>query len=199
LSQALKEIAPGLAYWTAPHPAWKPGAKPESPADWPEQVGSVLYEAPLAVVMFDPQLPPDPDELWPALDDRVAGRPVVVLTTIRFHGRSLEAVVERYDAQAGALPAEVEAFPLARGDETVFWLPEHAALVAGDRILGDGAGGLRMCPESWLGYIPGKPGLPELREELLPLLDLPVERVLVTHGEPVLEGGHAALARALSA
>jgi hypothetical protein len=31
-----------------------------------------------------------------------------------------------------------------------------------------------------------------------PLLELPIERVLVSHGEPVLRGGHAALARALA-
>jgi hypothetical protein len=39
----------------------------------------------------------------------------------------------------------------------------------------------------------------ELRALLLPLLDLPVERVLVSHGEPVLHDGRAALARALRA
>ena len=55
-----------------------------------------------------------------------------------------------------------------------------------------------MCPDSWMGYIPGKPGQDDLRAALLPLLELPVERVLVSHGEPVFAGGHAALARALA-
>ena len=31
-----------------------------------------------------------------------------------------------------------------------------------------------------------------------PLLELPIERVLVSHGEPVLHGGHTALARAIA-
>jgi hypothetical protein len=31
-----------------------------------------------------------------------------------------------------------------------------------------------------------------------PLLELPIERVLVSHGEPVLHDGRAALARALT-
>ena len=31
-----------------------------------------------------------------------------------------------------------------------------------------------------------------------PLLELPIERVLVSHGEPVLRDGRAALARALA-
>ena len=40
---------------------------------------------------------------------------------------------------------------------------------------------------------------PQLREALRPLLDLPVEMVLVSHGEPVLRGGRNAIARALDA
>ena len=39
----------------------------------------------------------------------------------------------------------------------------------------------------------------ELAESLRPLLDLPVERVLVSHGEPVLENGEAQLAAAFGA
>jgi hypothetical protein len=38
---------------------------------------------------------------------------------------------------------------------------------------------------------------PELRAALRPLLDLPVELVLVSHGTPVLSGGRDAIARAL--
>jgi hypothetical protein len=78
------------------------------------------------------------------------------------------------------------------------WLPGARALVPGDRLLGDEHGGLRLCPPGWLRYL--SPGLSqaELREALRPLLDLPVELVLVSHGEPVLGDGRAALERALS-
>ena len=38
----------------------------------------------------------------------------------------------------------------------------------------------------------------ELRTELQPLLELPVEHVLCSHLDPVVGGGHAALARALA-
>jgi hypothetical protein len=74
----------------------------------------------------------------------------------------------------------------------VFWLPQYRALVAGDVIIGR-AHGLEV-PQAWL----------EERHHatvaaLRPLLELPVERVLVTHGEPVLEDGYEALERALSA
>ena len=46
---------------------------------------------------------------------------------------------------------------------------------------------------SWVG----EEHYAEVVEGLLPLLELPIQRVLVTHGEPVLENGRAALAAAL--
>jgi glyoxylase-like metal-dependent hydrolase (beta-lactamase superfamily II) len=178
-----------------------PGASPESPADWPEIVGSVVYEAPDAFVFVDPLVP---DELWPALEERVSahGYPVRVLTTIGFHRRSRDEVVRRFDATTSrakaSLPDGVERVTIRRAGETMVWLPGHRALIPGDRLLGDDRGGLRMCSPGWLRYL--KPGLSydELREALRPLLDLPVEMVLVSHGEPVLQGGRAAIKRALS-
>ena len=83
----------------------------------------------------------------------------------------------------------------------MFWLPEHEALVPGDRLLGaeDGSGELRLCPESWLRYLDPAPSAAALAAILAPLLELPCEAVLVPHGEPVLTGGAAAIARALQA
>jgi hypothetical protein len=104
------------------------------------------------------------------------------------------------------LPGGVQALATARAAEVVYWLPEHRALVPGDVLLGEGAkgggtrragpSGLRLCPESWLPEGKTRAGL---AESLRPLLDLPVERVLVSHGEPVLEDAKAALAAALAA
>ena len=54
-----------------------------------------------------------------------------------------------------------------------------------------------MCPESWLRHLGGYTQ-EDLRAGLRPLLDLPVEMVLVSHGEPVLRDGRAALERALA-
>jgi hypothetical protein len=79
----------------------------------------------------------------------------------------------------------------------MFWLAGQRALVPGDRIMGARGGGLRMCPESWLRYLPSGLTLAALRELLRPLLELPIERVVVSHGEPVLAEGRAALAEAL--
>lgn len=72
-----------------------------------------------------------------------------------------------------------------------FWLPDQAALVVGDVLLGAGAkprptaDPLRLCPERWLG----KQTHADLRRSLRPVLELPLERVLVSHGSPVLNGG----------
>ena len=155
----------------------------------------MLFEAPDAVVFIDPLVP---EELWPSLDERVAGRPVVVLTTMRFHGRSRDAVLERYGGAKvrhdAPMPAGVEALPVAGFDETMYWLPGPRALVPGDRLIGDGGGGARLCPASWLGYIKPR-SMSELRVALAPLLELPVEHVLLSHGAPVVGGGGAALER----
>ena len=98
-----------------------------------------------------------------------------------------------------SLPDGVESFRVERAGEVMYWLPGHRALVPGDRILGAPGGGLRLCPDSWLRYLPSKITRGERREALLPLLELPIERVLVSHGDPVLADGRAALERALAA
>jgi hypothetical protein len=144
-----------------------------------------------------------PDEIWGPLGARIEahGRPVVVYTTIRWHRRSRDEVVRRFGAtatrRAADLPAGVEAIRIRNAGETMLWLPGPRALVPGDRLLGDDRGGLRPCPPGWLRYL--QPGLTadELREAMRSLLDLPIELVLVSHGEPVLENGQAAIERAL--
>ncbi len=187
----VQEIAEGLWRWTAPHPEWTPAA------DWDRDVGCVYYEAPEAVCLIDPLVPADEAErFWRALDRDVerARKPVVVLVTVHWHRRSSDEVAARYDARREP-PAGVEPWPIERADEDVFWLPERGALVAGDVLLGS-EGGVRVCPVSWVTDEPEYP--PEFLASLRRLLDLPTKRVLVSHGEPVLENGRDALARALS-
>jgi glyoxylase-like metal-dependent hydrolase (beta-lactamase superfamily II) len=197
-----EELRSGLRRWTAYHPEWK------------EDVGCVALDAPDALVLVDPLLPAgSEDELAAALP-----RPPEILVTVYWHTRSARALLERLPGarvwavsggaaairrRAGAvevyrsgaeLPGGVRALGTARRSEVVFWLPEHRALVAGDVLLGDGQGGVRLCPASWL---PSGVPLGALAESLRPLLDLPVELVLVSHGEPVLERGRDALKAAL--
>ena len=143
------EITPGLWRWTAPHPDWTPQE------DWGERVGCALYELPEAAVLFDPVLPREDREgflRW--LDARVSGRPVSVLTTIRWHRRDRSELTERYRTgigrARGALPEGVVPRWLRGAGEVVFWLPAAQTLIVGDRLLGVPGAGLQLCPESWL-------------------------------------------------
>ena len=146
----------------------------------------------------------DRDRFYQALDRDVerAGLPVRILLTVDAHKRSWTDLAERYGTETPPLPPErpelptgveigVEAPGPGRIGELVFWIPEHRALVAGDVILGR-AHGLEVS-RAWL-----EDGWDDAVAALRPLLDLPVDRVLVTHGEPVLEDGHEALERALA-
>jgi hypothetical protein len=190
----LQELARGMWRWTAPHPDWQPPEAEDSPADWERDVGSVAYEAPDALVLIDP-LVTDGD--YEQLDRLAASKPrVAIVETVRWHGRSRPELTRRYDATS-SLPGSVEEIVVEGAAETMFWITEHRALVPGDRILGDRPPGLRLCPASWLGYLDGFTR-DDLRRALRPLLELPVEMVLVSHGEPVLHDGRSELERALA-
>jgi glyoxylase-like metal-dependent hydrolase (beta-lactamase superfamily II) len=199
----LRELRPGLWRWTAFHPEWK------------EDVGSVAYDGGDELVLVDPLLPSDE-----ALDGLIArtGKPVAVLVTVFWHTRSAEVLARRHGARVLApsggraavrrrapstepfrpgepLPGGMEAISTARANEVVYWIPEHRTVVPGDVLLGAKHGGLRMCPRGWL---PEGRTLDELAASLRPLVARPVVRVLVSHGEPVLRNGRAALERALA-
>jgi glyoxylase-like metal-dependent hydrolase (beta-lactamase superfamily II) len=187
----VRELATGLWYWTGLHPDWSP--EDGGPEGWEREVGCYYYEAPDAVVLFDPLVPPEDEARFhEALerDVRRAGRPVRILLTADSHRRSSKELAERHGGSIGEVPAGVEA-ALSVWDELVFWIPEHGALVFGDVVLGR-EGGLRL-PRSWID----EERYAEVVDRLRALLDLPVERALVTHGEPILSGAHGALERAL--
>jgi hypothetical protein len=99
---------------------------------------------------------------------------VRLLVTVFSHTRDAAALAERLGARIWAP---------ARGRKAI------------ERRAGREAGGLRLCPQGWL---PQARTHDDLRASLRPLLDLPVERVLVSHGEPVLEQAAAALRRVLA-
>ncbi len=195
----MQELARGLWRWTAPHPDWEPNPKKDSPADWPEIVGSVAYERDGTLVLVDPLVP---DGGWRALDRLAKGKRVHALTTLAFHRRSREAVRERYGAETSnartKLPDGVQTIDIRNAGERMVWIPEHGALVPGDRILGASRGGLRVCPDSWLGYLGERTDPARLRTELHKLLDLPVRMVLVSHGQPVLRDAKRKLRRAVA-
>lgn len=194
----IEEVAPGLRRWTAYH------------RDWQEHVVSLALETGDGLVLIDPLDPP-----------RGLDRPDHVLLTVFWHGRSTKDLkakrvwAHRRSAQPlrnrgvdvtdpfspdDELPGGIRAFGTARVNEVVFWLPDQRAVAVGDALLGAGAkprptnAALRLCPERWLG----KATHADLRETLRPLLQLPVQRVLVAHGRPVLRAGGRALERVLA-
>jgi hypothetical protein len=96
----VQELAPGLWRWTARHPAW--GVHSD---DWDPEVGCLYHEAADAVVLVDPLVPADDEErFWSALDADVlrAAKPVHVLLTAIWHGRSSTALADRYGAEIWA-------------------------------------------------------------------------------------------------
>jgi len=187
----IEQLREGLKRWVSVHPEWK--AEEDELDESYRPVASVLHHTPSALVLIDPLVP---DGLWPSLDDEVKtnGGAVIVLTTISFHARSRDEVARRYGAKLGGEPDGVRVYSAERGDEVALWLEEPRAVVFGDAVIGDQAGGLRLSP-----WYRSDEGREVTRRALLQLLDLPVELVLPSHGEPVLGQGHDALARALEA
>ncbi len=201
----MKEIAPGLRYWTAPHPDWR-GA-----TDWPEFVGCVYYEAADAVVLIDPLLPRGSEDAFlTALDRDVAhvDLPVAVLLTAPWHKRDAALIANRYGTtvwahpaakarlpfatHAGPLPDGVETFSAAgvvEGD-VMFYLRPYRALVVAEVFLGvDPA--LRVCPS------PALRDRAAFERSLHTLMSWPIDHVLVAHGEPVLGNGGRQIEEAL--
>jgi glyoxylase-like metal-dependent hydrolase (beta-lactamase superfamily II) len=197
----VEEMAPGLWRWTERHPEWTPDAQ-----GWGPDVGSVYCEADGDLLLVDPVLPIDREQrerFWRALDRDVArmATPPWILLTCHRHTRGSSEILARY---AGAtlwapgsdmpLPRGVLAIEAVLSGEVLLWLPSHDALVAGDALVGGAGGDIRLCPDSWLGDRDPAVVRTVLWERLR---GLPVERVLVSHGEPVPSGGTDALARAL--
>lgn len=109
----VQRLADGLWRWTAP------------------DVGCVYYEAPDAVVLFDPLVPAGEEEEFLAHLDRDVerlGRSVSILLTDARDERSLPFLRERYRAD-DRVPATVEAFP-ARERLAYFIRPHRALVVA---------------------------------------------------------------------
>ena len=210
------ELAPGLWRWATRHPEWHPGR-------FGSEVASFALEAEDELLLIDPLLPADGDEAVSGLLERLAGgRAVHVLITIGYHVRSGEELVERYDGTlwgpptcASRLrrpsrlrklepgtpgPAGATAYAIGKPvrAERPLWLPSHRAVAFGDAVVMTPEGELRMWCQPLLDDKRRRFYRERFAPTLAPLAELPVERVLVTHGEPVLHDGAAALQAALA-
>jgi hypothetical protein len=205
-SRPPEELRPGLSTWTASHPDWTP--EEGGSEGWEQEVRSYALDAGDSFVLFDPLVAVEDAERL------AAGRPIDVLLTCRWHRRSSDELVERLGATvyspaadadevgipvspyglADDLPGGVESWSGGYPNEATLWIPQHGALVVGDILL-SGERGLRLQPDSW---IPDGLTRAELAGRLEPLLDLPVELRLPTHGDPVSDDAKGALERALA-
>jgi hypothetical protein len=221
MTTALAEVAPGLHRWTARHPAWHPADA------FGAEVASFALSAGDDLLLVDP-LVGDDDEgteaLLAALDALAAAAATThVLITIGYHARSAAELSGRYGAQIHGPPTVVRRLPdpgpfselrtrtpgpggvvahaigRPRRSETPLWLPSHAAIAFGDALVTTPAGALRM----WIQDEPTPARRAFYRDRfaptLAPLRQLDAQRILTTHGAPILRDGAGALAAALDA
>jgi glyoxylase-like metal-dependent hydrolase (beta-lactamase superfamily II) len=209
----MRELAPGLWHWTAPHPAW------ESSEPWDQNVSSYATDDGERLLLFDPLGVPS------EIEERAADRETAIVLTAPWHERDAQSLVERlgvpvytplpdtaeYLMQTYGITAEqagdgspdvvwllkeglgearvyaagdrldtgIEAFPGQKPNDMVLWIESHRAVIVGDTLADHGRG--LDINQRWLGPNVTRE---QVVEGLRPLLDLPVERVLATHGGP---------------
>jgi glyoxylase-like metal-dependent hydrolase (beta-lactamase superfamily II) len=218
----MRELAPGLWHWTAPHPQWETGEP------WDQSVSSYAIDDGGRLLLFDPLGVPS------EIEERAADRETAIVLTAPWHERDSEGLVERlgvpvytpspdtaedllrtydYTAPEGwispdvrwlvdgegdarwysagdRLPVGIQAFPGQKRNDMVLWVESHGAVVAGD-TLADFGDGPQINPR-WLTRNVTRE---QVVERLRPLLALPVEHLLETHGGPF---DREALERALA-
>ena len=211
----VREVSPSLWHWTAEHPEWKPEYE-EGGEGWGEVVSSYALVGGDALVLIDPQVPPEePERFWRALDRDVEahGAPAVAITVF-WHARSAQQIGARYPgttiwvpadtpdevadrldspntyAAGEELPGGIRAYDVSRLGEMVLYLPSHGALAFGDVVLD----GVRLLPDGWLR---NEMTRPDVADALRPLLEQEIDLLLLTHGGPVTDSAREQLDRAL--
>jgi glyoxylase-like metal-dependent hydrolase (beta-lactamase superfamily II) len=216
----MREVVKGVWHWEASHPEW---AGPENEAlsqrlTAPNEaargmVSSYAVDDGEHLMLFDPLAVPN------GVEELAADRRPVVVLTCPWHERDTQRLEERLgtpvftptpdegspdvawllgadgkDAHLyGAgdrLPVRVEAFPGRLPNDLVLWVESRRAVIAGDTLVDFGQG--LEIPAEWL---PEGVTREQAAERLRPLLELPVDVVLATHGGPT---DRAALERALA-
>jgi glyoxylase-like metal-dependent hydrolase (beta-lactamase superfamily II) len=220
----VRELRPGLWHWQAPHPDWRPsepwdqnvssyaigdderlllfdplGVPGEILALADERETAIVLTAPwherdtqrlverLAVPVFTP-LPDTAQDLMDMFgltaEQAGDGSPDLVWLLRENKGEA------RPYAAGDRLPFGADVFPGHKANDTVLWVESQGAVISGDTLVEFGRG--LEINERWL-----RPGVTreEITDGLRPLLELPVEHVLATHGGPT---DRAALERALS-
>jgi glyoxylase-like metal-dependent hydrolase (beta-lactamase superfamily II) len=209
----VRELRPGLWHWSAPHPAWAPSEPWDQnvssyaiddgerlllfdPLAVPSALEALVAGRETAIVLTAPWHERDSERL-------VARLGVPVYTPLP---DTAEDLMREYDItaeQAGdgspdlvwllrenkgdvrpftagdRLTVGVDVYPGQKPNDTVLWVGSHRAVVAGD-TLADFGEGIAINPQ-WISRHMTRE---QVAEGLRPLLDLPVEHVLATHGGP---------------
>ena len=221
----MRELRSGLWHWQAPHPGWRdtePWDKNVSsyaiadegrlllfdPLDVPAELEDLAAGRETAIVLTAPWHERDAESLverlgapvYTPLPDSAQflmdtygltaeqagdGSPDVVWLLREGKGEA------RPYAAGDRLPFGAEVFPGHKANDTVLWVESRRAVISGDTLVDFGQG--LEINERWL---PPGGTREEVAAGLRPLLDLPVEHVLATHGGPF---DRAALERALAA
>jgi glyoxylase-like metal-dependent hydrolase (beta-lactamase superfamily II) len=220
----VRELRAGLWHWTAPHPDWEPTEPWDrnvssyaiddgerlllfDPLATPDEIEKLASERQTAIVLTAPWHERDAEGLverfgvpvYTPLPDTAEylmqtygitaeqagdGSPDVVWLLKEGKGEA------RPYAGGESLDVGVDAFQGQKPNDMVLWIESRRAVVAGDTLV-DFGGGLEIN-ERWLQL--QKATREQVVAGLRPLLELPVEHVLATHGGPF---DRTALERAL--
>ena len=220
----MRELRPGLWHWQARHPEWRESEPWDpnvssyaivddgrlllfDPLGVPGEIEALAGERETAIVLTAPWHERDAESLVERLGAPVfTPLPDTAQYLMDTYGITAEQagdgspdVVWLLREQKGEarpyepgdrLPFGADVFPGHKPNDTVLWVEGHRAVISGDTLVDFGQG--LEINERWL-----RPGVTreEIAGGLRPLLELPVEYVLATHGGPT---DRAALERALS-
>jgi glyoxylase-like metal-dependent hydrolase (beta-lactamase superfamily II) len=222
---AVGELEPGLWHWQAPHPDWRSGEPWDKevssyaiddgerlllfdPLGVPGEIEELAAERETAIVLTAPWHERDTQNLVEQLGVPVyAPPPDTGEDLMRKFGLSAEQVDgfvsadlrwlldggagEAHQFLAGdTLPFGVQTFPGWTHNDVVLWVESRRAVIAGDTLADFGPG-----IEINARWLRGGVTREQVADGLRPLLELPVERVLASHGGPF---DRAALERALA-
>jgi hypothetical protein len=225
---ALEEILPGLHRWTATLSDWTPdqgGAEGWGPevacVAWRGEGALVLIDplipegeweaideivqrhgGPVALVVTCPWHVRSAGEV---IERYVNSPGIEVWADERAveDRKRVDFEVDQVVSSAAAVAPGVQALTTdsANGEISV-WIDPIETLVAADVLLGaegERAETLRVCPQAWLdGDDGGGNDVETVKAALRPLLDRDIRAIVPLHGDPVLDGAHKALSRALS-
>jgi glyoxylase-like metal-dependent hydrolase (beta-lactamase superfamily II) len=220
----VRELRQGLWHWQAPHPEWRASEPWDQnvssyaidedgrlllfdPLGVPGELEALAAERETAIVLTAPWHERDAEQLVERLDVPVfTPLPDSAEYLMQTYGLSAEQAGDgspdvvwllrekkgeaRVYSPGDRLPFGAEVLPGHKVNDTVLWMESQQAVLSGDTLVDFGRG--LEINERWL-----RPGMTreQIAEQLRPLLELPVEHVLATHGGPT---NRAALERALA-